>query len=81
MKTGLLIFDSSLDSFDVNPNVKVFRYDLRHTVRARSVSLLAIYLLLNYMPIIPVEAYIEAIEYSKIGKKFDISTLENAEKL
>lgn len=81
MKKGLIIIDTSLNTIEVNPKVKVFHYDLRNTVRPRSVSFLAIYLLLNHMSIIPVEAFIEAIETSKIGKKFDFSTLENAEKL
>jgi len=81
MKKGLIIVDSSLNTFDVRRNVKVLRYDLRNTVRPKSVSFLAIYLLLNYRSIIPPEAFIEAIHTSKIGKKFDFIVLENAEKL
>jgi pyruvate/2-oxoacid:ferredoxin oxidoreductase beta subunit len=76
METGKLFLDSSLEA--PQTKAKTVKLDYRTPAGARNSSLLAVMHFVKSEGIIPMEALLEVIKASKVGKKLDLEAMQKA---
>lgn len=72
-ETSVIYIDSSLDPGDTK--AVVVPIDFRSNVPAKNISLYSLYCMLKHHPFIPLEAFLDTVQHSKIADKTDIRKL------
>jgi 2-oxoglutarate/2-oxoacid ferredoxin oxidoreductase subunit beta len=54
---------------------QIIKYDFRTSVQARNISLYSLFCMLQHNQFIPIEAFLDTVENSKIGEKTDMKKL------